>query len=110
MTGEGQSYWDNGNIEYEGIFLNGLKECLDKKGYYYFKDGTLQYCGYWIGNRRTGQGVAFYDNQQILYEGEWKDDEWNGTGKRYSKAGDFISEGVWEMGRLAQDFRHTPIK
>ena len=110
--GKGIIFDKNGNIIYEGDFVNGEKE---GNGKYYYKNGEY-YDGPWIKDKKHGKGIIYYPNGSILYEGEFvndkregnckyilkdgsyyigqcHDDKHTGNGKYYSKNGDLIYDG-----------------
>ena len=50
IYGESTIYLENGNIHYEGTFLNGFKYGYGKE---YCCDNNLLYDGDWINNMKT---------------------------------------------------------
>ncbi|MDO5509200.1 MAG: hypothetical protein Q4F57_00755 [Weeksellaceae bacterium] len=68
--GRGTFTWEDG-ASYTGEFVKDVRE---GQGTYHFTNGDV-YVGKWENDRRHGPGV--YKNKQgkILYEGEWKNDE-----------------------------------
>lgn len=123
--GIGKCVFPNGAV-YEGAWENGKKH---GQGSLTFLDGQT-YEGTWIENRQTvskltfvngsvyegellngrrhGRGIYKSDAGMIVYDGEWKDDEWNGrgiwnfgNGKRYE--GEFLNEKRHGQGILQTD-------
>ena len=68
--GKGIIYYKNGNIKYEGDFINGKRE---GNGKYIYEDGTY-YIGEWINDLEYGNGIIFYKNGNIKYEGDFIND------------------------------------
>ena len=77
-NGEGKDYYDNGNLEFVGKYLNGYKitgEGYDKKGN-----------KIWIIN--NGKGEEYYKNGTLKFKGEYFNElRWNGKG--YNPYGSF---------------------
>lgn len=93
-----KTYWDNGNVEYEGGFFENRR---DEFGIYYLKDGSKKYEGKWFNNLRDGKGISFYyDGISILYDGEWKKDVLHGEGKEFDIDGNIIKQGLFENGEV----------
>lgn len=68
-------YGVNGCIAYKGLVKNGLK---------------------------NGKGVEYYDNSnQVRYEGEYKNDNYNGQGTFYDEDGNVTYSGEWKDGDYA---------
>ena len=64
-------YYDNGNIMYEGDFINGKKEgngkLIDENGNYYI--------GQFKNDLRNGRGKMFLSNGIIIYIGIFINDK-----------------------------------
>ena len=58
-------------------------------GKLYFKDGGF-YDGDWFNNKMDGYGKLHYENGQIAYEGEWRDDEFYGEGRVFNDHPDTV--------------------
>ena len=71
MHGKGIEYYKNGNIKYEGDFVNGKYEGDGK--YIYEKD--YYYIGQFLNDKRHGKGILFYKNGDIKYEGDFVNDK-----------------------------------
>jgi hypothetical protein len=72
-------------ITYEGIFMNNLFHDNTGKAIYCIKE-NIRYIGCFKEGKRNGLGKLERYNQNtkswnIIYEGEWKDDNINGKGK-----------------------------
>ncbi len=78
-------------------YFNGIK-IIDKyrmKEYFY---GQLIYDGEYKNNERNGKGKEYY-NGKIIYDGEYKNNERNGKGKEYNRKGDIYFEGKYFNGK-----------
>ena len=64
-------FYDNGNIKYEGNFMNDF---YDGFGNYYFEEGNI-YIGNITKNKRNGEGILYDKNNNILYSGLWENDK-----------------------------------
>ena len=82
-NGKGKDYYKNGNIEFEGDFINGKYE---GNGKYIYENGNY-YIGQWKNGHRNGRGIIYYKNENIKYEGDFINDKCEGYGK-----------GIWENG------------
>jgi hypothetical protein len=71
-------------VEEEGRFVGYVKE--DKKfgrGRFYYNDG-MYYDGYWLNNKKHGQGSIYYPDNELCYQGCWKDDLQDGDGEAFN--------------------------
>ena len=92
-TGYGFQYYfdcENGYKKYksyEGPFKNGEKNGLGK-GFSFFVKDKLNFEGEFVDGKKNGQGKE-YLMDEIIFEGEYKDDKrWKGKGKEYKKRDD----------------------
>ena len=69
-NGKGILYYKNGNIKYEGNYLNDKK---DGKGKYIFEDGNY-YIGHWKNDLKNGTGSEYDKNGNIIFKGEYIND------------------------------------
>ena len=113
-NGKGKKYYKNGNIQYEGDFINGQ---FEGNGKYYYENGEY-FIGKYKNGLRNGKGIKYYKNGNILFEGEyingkvdgygkwiWEDGEYfigqfkngiiNGKGKEYYSNGQIKYEGEY---------------
>ena len=95
-NGKGKKYYDNGNLKFDGKYLNGKK--WDGKGYN--RKGDLIY------ELKNGDGYVkryyyheFKNDEVLIYEGEYKNGEKNGKGREYDKNGNFLYEGEYINGK-----------
>ena len=62
------------------------------KGKLFYKNGNIKYEGSWVDKKAEGNGIFFYENGDY-YIGEFKNGEMNGKGKLYFKNGNIKFEG-----------------
>lgn len=81
-----KEYWKTGKLK---VYNNGkyIKE--------YYKNGGTHFV-YDCSNRI---GKAYYETEELKYEGEFKDFQYNGKGKEYYETGELKYEGEWNMNR-----------
>ena len=84
-NGKGIKYYSNGNILYEGNFINGK---FDGKGKYYYDNG-MYFIGEYKNGLRHGKGIQYYSNGNIKYEGDWLNDKFEGKGKYIWENGEY---------------------
>ena len=72
--GKGIIYYKNGDILYEGDFLNNKYE---GKGRHNLENGNY-YIGEFWGGLRNGKGILYNKNGSIIYEGDFENDEYQG--------------------------------
>lgn len=68
------------------------------KGTSFDDDGNLLYEGDFDQGEFDGSGKEFYRNGTVKYDGQWLDDQYHGKGKLFDDAGRLIFEGVFEFG------------
>ena len=98
--GKGILYLSNGEIKYEGNFVNGKKQGLgtyyfDKDFYViesgeklYFRKGDY-YKGQWSNNAMNGKGTLYLKDGSVKYEGDFVNNKLTGKGKYYFKTGGY---------------------
>ena len=112
-NGKGKEYYFNGELKFEGEYLNDLK--WNGKGYdpfknnnilYKTKDGKgsikyyndityrLFYEGEYVFGNRNGKGKDYCDGK-LRYEGNFLNDKRNGKGKEYNIKGNLYFEGEY---------------
>ena len=57
-------YYSNGNIKYDGNFINGKRE---GNGKYIYEDEDY-YIGQWANGLRNGKGKLYYKKGNIMYD------------------------------------------
>ena len=113
-NGEGILYYNNGNIRYEGDYIDGKCEgngiyyyenghyykgqfkndLKEGKGVLYYKNGNIRYDGDFIEDKAEGNGTYTYDNGEC-YIGQWKNNVKHGKGIIFYKNGDIKYEGIF---------------
>ncbi len=113
-NGKGKEYYNDGNLEYEGEFLNGFR--IEGKGYNrdgklifelerngkgkeYYIDGNLKFEGDFLNGEKNGKGKYYHRNGKIKLEGEFEDGEINGNVKEYDEDGKLVFEGEYNNGK-----------
>jgi len=90
-NGKGKEYFINNNLEFEGLYLNDKK--WEGKGY--DPSGNLIY------ELKKGKGlIKEYDEDILIYEGEYINGLRNGKGKEYDEDGNVIFEGEYINGLI----------
>ena len=74
-NGKGTEYYSNGNIKYDGDWINDKYE---GNGKYIWENGEY-YIGQWKNGLSHGKGIEYYSNGKIKYEGDWVDDKFVGN-------------------------------
>ena len=64
-------YYSNGNIQYEGDWINDKEE---GNGKYIWEDGEY-YIGQYKNNLKHGKGTKYYSNGNIKQKGNWINDQ-----------------------------------
>ena len=93
--GKGKSYDKDGNLFYEGDFINELP---NGKGIMYF-DGN-KYEGDLVDGKFEGNGKFYYYEEDREYIGQFKNGNMNGKGNLYDKNGKVIYEGDFVDGKF----------
>ena len=94
--GKGILYYKNGNIKYDGDFIN---DKFEGNGKYIWKNGEY-YIGQWKNNLMNGKGIIYYKNGNIKYDGDFINDEYEGEGKYIYEDGDYY------IGQFKNSLRH----
>ena len=84
-NGKGIKYYKNGNILYEGEFINGK---FEGNGKYIYDDGKY-YIGQYKNGLREGKGIIYYKNRKLLFEGKFINDKREGNGKYIWENGEY---------------------
>lgn len=96
--GKGKMVWPNKDYFIGKFGFKGQKE----EGQIFYSNGVLFYEGKFKDDLKSGKGKAFYAESGVTYEGEWSNDMFNGKGKITKKNGyyktaefkDFIESNV----------------
>ena len=94
--GKGIKYYKNGNILYEGDFINGK---FEGNGKYIYDDGDY-FIGQYKNGLRNGKGIIFYKNGNMMFEGDYINDKIEGNGKYIWENGEYY------IGQLKYCLRH----
>ena len=94
-TGKVKYYDDNGNLEFDGEYLNGEENGMTKEYY----GGRLYFEGYYIKGKRNGKGKKYNHDGHVIYDGEYLNDKKNGKGKIYNSKGKLLYEGGFLEGK-----------
>ena len=95
-TGKVQEYDYNGNLVFEGEYLNGRKNSKGKE----YEDGELIFEGEYLNGKRNGIGKEYETiNNILIYEGEYLNGKRNGKGKKYNLKGDLSFDGEYLNGK-----------
>ena len=95
-NGKGVKYYSNGNILYEGYFLNGK---FDGKGKYIYDNGDY-FIGQYKNGLRIGKGNLYYRNGNIMYEGDYVNGKEEGFGKAINE------DGTYYIGQFKNGLAH----
>ena len=68
--GKGFEYYNNGNIKYDGNFINDKYEGEGKKVY----ESGNYYIGQWLKGLKHGKGIDYHKNGDIMYDGYFIND------------------------------------
>lgn len=115
LQGQGKEYDEDGLLEFEGTFVNGVRTGSGKsyvsgvlvyegsfeQGKYQgsgtlYEEGMLLYQGRFEEGVYEGSGTLF-DSGAVVYEGQFHEGVYEGTGKLYSE-GNVIYEGQFHKG------------
>ena len=77
-NGKGKEYNYNGELLFEGEYINGIR---NGKGKEYYSNGKLLFEGEYINGRRNGKGKEYYSNGNLLFEGDYINGKRIGKGK-----------------------------
>ena len=58
-------YYSNGNIRYEGEFLDGK---IEGNGKYYYENGSICYVGQFKNGLKHGKGILYFNKYNIKFE------------------------------------------
>jgi hypothetical protein len=79
-----------------------LGDCLNGEGTKKWKDGSFIQ-GYWVDGKLNGHGSQYFGKESEfhgdIYNGEFKDDMYNGFGTYYDKSEDNTYVGHWLNGK-----------
>lgn len=122
MHGRGTRYWDYDDKKWEGEWVNGeacghvvvtfgdfvvfegnMEHGLPNgQGVYTDMNNGQRYEGNFVDFQRDGEGVLYTEDGDKIYDGEWKNNKFNGYGQ-YFLRGQCRYEGNWENGKRNGD-------
>lgn len=122
MHGHGTRYWDYDDKKWEGEWVNGeacghmvvtfgdfvvfegnMEHGLPNgQGVYTDMNNGQRYEGNFVDFMRDGEGVLYTEEGDKIYDGEWKNNKYNGYGQ-YFLRGQCRYEGNWENGKRNGD-------
>ena len=73
-NGKGKVYYKNGNIKYDGGFVNDKYE---GNGKYIYESGDY-YIGQFLNGLKHGKGKEYFKNGIIKYDGDFINDKFGG--------------------------------
>ena len=86
---------ENGNVVYQGEYLKDDNMSFPRHGHgKEFRNGEM-YDGNWVNNHKEGEGKLFVEGH-LHYKGMWKNDVANGHGCLYNDEDNIICEGEWK--------------
>ena len=93
-------YNENGVVVYKGEYLDSIESeyCRNGKGEEY-EDNCILYSGEWKNNRREGFGRSYRKNV-LVYEGNWHENIPHGAGAILDKDEKVLHKGIWDSGTL----------
>lgn len=94
-----EGFW--GGVCYPNIAVTNTKNGSQSGDTKLYESGILVYDGEMKNNSYNGKGTSYYSNGQKQYDGEWKNGKYNGTGTLYDENGTKIYKGKWENGDYA---------
>ena len=90
-----QSFFSNGNLEYEAEFVNGK---LDGKSQVWLEDGTLYSISKYSNNQPHGIWKKFHPNGELMFEVNYEYGQKHGVEKWYYDNGNLKSEQEFDFG------------
>ena len=75
---KGKEYDKDGDLIFEGVFLNEEKNGQGKEYQY----NEIVFTGEYLNGKRNGKGKEYY-HESLIFEGEYLNGERNGKGKEY---------------------------
>ena len=90
-----QSFFSNGNLEYEAEYINGR---LDGTSKLWLKDGTLYSISKYSNNQPHGIWKKFHPNGKLMFEVNYEYGQKHGVEKWYYENGHPKSEQEFDFG------------
>lgn len=94
-----ETYWENGEIESKGNYVNGIQD-----GYWedYWSNGGLYYKGSFKNGRMNGPWEWYYRNGNISSKNNYSNDKKNGVNIDYYENGGITFKGYYENDQLIE--------
>lgn len=122
MHGHGTRYWDYDDKKWEGdwvegeacghvvvtfgdfvVFEGNMEHGLPNgQGIYTDMNNGQRYEGNFVDFQRDGEGILYTEDGDKIYDGEWKNNKYNGYGQFFLR-GQCRYEGNWEHGKRNGD-------
>jgi len=64
-----------------------------------YQNDSMVYKGEWLNDTFHGFGELYFPNGELYYQGEWNDNEKNGNGIQYYKNQNIQYQGIWLNGQ-----------
>ena len=90
-----QSFFSNGNLEYEAEYVNGK---LDGTSKVWLEDGTLYSISKYSNNQPHGIWKKFHPNGKLMFEVNYEYGQKHGVEKWYYENGNLKSEQEFDFG------------
>ena len=90
-----QSYFSNGNLEYEAEFVNGKLDGISKV---WLEDGTLYSVSQYSNDQSHGAWKKFHPNGKLMFAVNYEYGQKHGVEKWYYENGQVKSEQEFEYG------------
>ena len=101
-TGVYQTYYENGNIEFEEEYLNGKAHGHHKN---YFQNGNLKSDKLYENNQPNGKSQIFYKTGEIEIEGNYLKGKLNGTLIQFYKMEKKVERSFTKMIKRLKGYR-----
>ena len=95
-NGKGIKYYKNGNILYDGDWVNGKPEGNGK----FIREDGYYYIGQFKNGLRHGKGIIYYKDGKIMYDGDFVNNEYEGNGKY------IWEDNAYYIGQYKNGLRH----
>jgi len=97
-----KSYYKNGKLKQEGVYINKKKDGLWK---YYHKNGQLDRIGYHKNGKDEGLWTFYYKSGELELQREFKNDKADGLTKFYYKSGVIKEITTYKNGKCTGPYK-----
>lgn len=94
-TGRGRTVSPDGMTSYDGEYLGDRRNGF---GVCYYNNGSINYVGNWTDNSRNGGGVGYRLSDGTMHAGKWDNNTPDGYGARFDRNGNLIDVSNYENG------------